>query len=75
MDGRHHQATLFRLVDSFERVEILCYPEDMLSSDGGCDHAVLARVNKASNKFRKVQSFLCQEIGSECKKGEVYEDI
>ena len=29
---------------SFERVETFCYLGDMLSSDGGCDHAVLARV-------------------------------
>ena len=29
------------------RVETFCYLQDMLSYDGGCDHAVLARVNKA----------------------------
>ena len=44
---------------SFERVETFCYFGDMLSSDGGCDRAMLARVNKAWNKFRELKSFLC----------------
>jgi len=52
---------------SFERVETFCYLGDMLSSDGGCDHAVLARVNKAWNKFKELKSFLCAKGRSECE--------
>ena len=53
---------------SFERIETFCYLGDMLSSDGGCDHAVLARINKACEKFRKSKSFLCaKRIGLNVK--------
>ena len=44
---------------NFGRVETFCYLRDMLSYDGGCDHAVLARVNKVWNKFRELKSILC----------------
>ena len=60
---------------SFERVETFCYLGDMPSSDGGCDHAVLARVNKAWNKFRELKSYNClcaERIGLNIK-GKVYE--
>ena len=30
-----------------ERVETFCYFDDMLNSNGGCDHAVISRINKA----------------------------
>ena len=36
---------------SFESVEAFCYLGNMPSSDGGCFHAVLVRVDKAWNKF------------------------
>ena len=56
---------------SFKRVETFCYLRDMLSSDGGCDHVVLARVNKAWIKFRELKSVLCAK-GSLNVKGKAY---
>ena len=44
----------------------------MLSSDGGCDHAMLSRVNKAWNKFRELESFLCAKRISVKVKGKVH---
>ena len=54
---------------SFERVEIFGYLGDMLSSKGGCEHAMLTKVSKAWNKFREVEViFVCQENGSDCNR-------
>ena len=44
---------------SFERIETFYYLGNIFSSDEGCEHAVLARVNKAWNGFRELKSFLC----------------
>ena len=52
------------------RVQLLSC--NVLSYDGGRDHVVLARVNKARDKFIEVKSFLCvKRIGLNVK-GEVY---
>ena len=42
---------------SFETAETFCYLGDKLSFDGGYEHAVLARVNKAWHKFRELGHF------------------
>ena len=55
-----------------ERVETFCYLGDMLSSDGGCDHAVISRMNKAWNKFRELKPVLCAKGISLKVKGRVY---
>ena len=47
---------------SFERVETFCYFGGILSSDGGCDRAVLEWIYKAGNEFRTEVIFVCQEI-------------
>ena len=41
---------------SFDRVQTFCYLGD--SSGIGYDHAMVARVKKAWNKFRELKSFL-----------------
>ena len=55
-----------------ERVETFCYLGDMLSSDGGCEHAVISRMNKAWNKFRELKPVLCAKGISLKVKGRVY---
>ena len=45
-------------VMSFERVETFCYLGDMLSSDGGYEHAVITR-DKTWNKFRELKLLWC----------------
>ena len=57
----------------FKKVHTFCYLGDMLSSDGGCDHAVSARINKAWNKFRELKPILCAKSIGLNVKGKVYE--
>ena len=55
----------------FEKVHTFCYLGDMLISDGGCDHAVSARINKAWNKFRELKPILCSKRIGLSVKGKV----
>jgi hypothetical protein len=73
--GNKQESGEMKLVDDtvLERVETFCYLGDMLSSNGGCEHAVLARVSKAWNKFRELKPVLCAKGISLKLKGRVYE--
>ena len=55
-----------------EQVETFCHLGDMLSSDGGCDHAVITRMNKAFNKLLELKPVLCAKGISLKVRGRVY---
>ena len=44
--------------DEYEIVEKLCYLGDMLSQEGGCEHAILKRIQTGWLKFRELSGLL-----------------
>jgi len=55
-----------------EKVDKFCYIGDMLSTSGGCDLAVTARVRCAWEKFREYSPILTRKGFTLKLKGKVY---
>ena len=55
-----------------EKVEKFCYLGDMISTEGGIDQAVVARIRSGWNRFRQLASFLTAKDISLLDRGRVY---
>ena len=44
--------------DEYEIVDKFCYLGDMLSQEGGCEHAILKRIQTGWLKFRELSGLL-----------------
>ena len=58
--------------DEYEIVDKLCYLGDMLSQEGGCEHAILKRIQTVWLKFRELSGLLIGKGTSLRAKGIIY---
>ena len=58
--------------DEYEIVDKLCYLGDMLSQEGGCEHAILKRIQTGWLKFRELSGLLIGKGMSLKSKGIIY---
>ena len=58
--------------DEYEIVDKLCYLGDMLSQEGGCEHAILKRIQTGWLKFRELSGLLIGKGMSVRSKGIIY---
>ena len=58
--------------DEYEIVDKLCYLGDMLSQEGGCEHAILKRIQTGWLKFRELSGVLIGKGMSLKSKGIIY---
>ena len=58
--------------DEYEIVDKLCYLGDMLSQEGGCEHAILKRIQTGWLKFRELSGLLIGKGMSLRVKGIIY---
>ena len=58
--------------DEYEIVDKLCYLGDMLSQEGGCEHAILKRIQTGWLKFREFSGLLIGKGMSVRSKGIIY---
>ena len=58
--------------DEYEIVDKLCYLGDMLSQEGGCEYAVLKRIQTGWLKFRELSGLLIGKGMSLKSRGIVY---
>ena len=58
--------------DEYEIVDKLCYLGDMLSQEGGCEHAMLKRIQTGWLKFRELLGLLIGKGMSLRSKGIIY---
>ena len=58
--------------DEYEIVDKLCYLGDMLSQEGGCEHATLKRIQTGWLKFRELSGLLIGKGMSVKSKGIIY---
>ena len=58
--------------DEYEIVDKLCYLGDMLSQEGGCEHAIFKGIQTGWLKFRKVSGLLIGKGMSLRAKGIIY---
>ena len=56
----------------YEVVDKLCYLGDMLSQEGGCEHAILKRIQTGWLKFRELSGLLIGKGMSVRSKGIIY---
>ena len=56
----------------YEIVDKLCYLGDMLSQEGGCEHAILKRIQTGWLKFRELSGLLIGKGMSLKSKGIIY---
>ena len=56
----------------YEVVDKLCYLGDMLSQEGGCEHAILKRIQTGWLKFRELSGLLIGKGMSLRSKGIIY---
>ena len=56
----------------YERVDKLCYLGDMLNQEGGCEHAILKRIQTSWLKFRELSGLLIGKGMSLKSKGIFY---
>ena len=56
----------------YEIVDRLCYLGDMLSQEGGCEHAILKRIQTGWLKFRELSGLLIGKGMSLKSKGIIY---
>ena len=59
-------------IDGHEIVDKLCYLGDMLSQEGGCEHAILKRIQTGWLKFRELSRLLIGKGMSLKSKGIIY---
>ena len=58
--------------DEYEIVDKFCYLGDMLSQEGGCEHAILKRIQTGWLKFRELSGLLIGKGMSLKSKGIIY---
>ena len=58
--------------DEYEIVDKLCYLDDMLSQEGGCEHAILKWIHTGWLKFRELSCLLIGKGMSLKFKGIIY---
>ena len=58
--------------NEYEIVDKLCYLGDMLSQEGGCEHAILKRIQTGWLKFRELSGLLIGKGMSLRSKGIIY---
>ena len=58
--------------DEYEIVDKLCYLGDMLSQEGGCENAILKRIQTGWLKFRELSGLLIGKGMSVRSKGIIY---
>ena len=58
--------------DEYEIVGKFCYLGDMLSQEGGCEHAILKRIQTGWLKFRELSGLLIRKGTSLRSKGIIY---
>ena len=58
--------------DEYEIVDKLCYLGDMLSQEGGCEYAILERIQTGWLKFREFSGLLIGKEMSLKSKGIIY---
>ena len=58
--------------DEYEIVDKFCYLGDMLSQEGGCEHAILKRIQTGWLKFRELSGLLIGKGTSLRSKGIIY---
>ena len=58
--------------DEYEIVDKLCYLGDMLSQEGGCEHAILKRIQTGWLKFMELSGLLIGKGMSLKSKGIIY---
>ena len=66
INGLHIDGHEYEVVDKF------CYLGDMLSQEGGYEHAILKRIQKGWLKFRELSGLLIRKGMSLRSKGIIY---
>ena len=66
VNGLHIDAHEYEIVDKF------CYLGDMLSQEGGCEHAILKRIQTGWLRFRELSGLLIGKGMSLKSKGIIY---
>ena len=66
VNGLHIDGHEYEVVDKF------CYLGDMLSQEGGCEHAILKRIQTGWLKFRELSGLLIGKGMSEVKRNYLY---
>ena len=66
VNGLHIDGHEYEIVDKF------CYLGDMLSQEGGCEHAILKRIQTGWLKFRELSGLLIGKGMSVKSKGIIY---
>ena len=69
VNGLHIDGHEYEIVDKF------CYLSDMLSQEGGCEHAILKRVQTGWLKFRELSGLLIGKGMSLKSKGIIYNNM